>query len=180
MTIAGVATIPEMLGKADILFINAATVCQDIALAHVSPRLMADDLRMTRNEHAARERCLATYRAQMLTQIAYVPPAHAEAVDTQGSTTASTIQTGDAPSTILEQIKQAAASRYPDDYSMQKFRIEKEHQAYEELQRYSAAGVPDNILNHIKNQAAERYPKDYSMRKFRIEKEVSSYQDLHR
>lgn len=63
---------------------------------------------------------------------------------------------------------------------MQKFRIEKERQAYEELQRYSTPGVPDDILDRIKNQAEKAYPKSYSMQKFRIEKEVSSYQDLNR
>jgi hypothetical protein len=180
MTISGVKNPPQMLGKADDIYIDAGTVCQDLALANVSARQMEDELRRARGEAVARERCHAAYRTRSLTPIAYVPPARAEAMDPPESAAAAPLQAGEAPSTILEQIKQAAASRYPDDFSTQEYVIKRESQAYEDLQGYSASGVPDNILNQIKNQAEKRFPTDYSTQKYVIEREINSYRNLNR
>ena len=81
----------------------------------------------------------------------------------------------DVPDYILEDIKDRAAQKYPDSYSMQQFKIKQEAKAYLAIQNYSNDSIPYDILDSIIEKAAEKYPDSYSMQKFKIDMEVKAY-----
>ena len=84
----------------------------------------------------------------------------------------------DIPDSISKIIYRQAERRYPNDFSMRKYVIEKETQAWRTLETYLAPEVPDHILTLIFQQAEKRYPDDFSMRKYVIENEVQAWRVL--
>ncbi|MBI2794918.1 MAG: hypothetical protein HYX66_09760 [Ignavibacteria bacterium] len=95
--------------------------------------------------------------------------------------TTSSGSAGETRSSVEQRIRKAAADKYPNDYSMQKYVIDNEMKAYSELEKWvGEVGVPQNVFFSIKKQATDKYPNDYSMQKYVIEEQVKAYLDLNR
>jgi uncharacterized protein CbrC (UPF0167 family) len=82
------------------------------------------------------------------------------------------------PSDITSEIKQAIASRYPGNYSVQRTLIEKQCEDYLALQSFRT-DVPADILGGITETIARRYPGNYSVQRTLINKQCEDYLYLH-
>ena len=85
----------------------------------------------------------------------------------------------DVPYEIEQKIKEIYASKYPDDYSMQKILIQDQLESYQLLKNLTyIAGVPQDILYKLKRIYLAKYPYDYSMQKILIQDQIKSYKEL--
>ncbi|MAT96390.1 MAG: hypothetical protein CL608_04535 [Anaerolineaceae bacterium] len=86
----------------------------------------------------------------------------------------------DIPDNILKVINERAEKRHPDDFSTRKYVIDKEIQAWHELQNYQAHDVPNEVLASIFRRAEQRHTDDFSTRKYVVENEVKAWRDLNK
>lgn len=83
------------------------------------------------------------------------------------------------PEKVLAEIKKEAATRYPNNFSMQLFVIDQQKDAYRELMALvSPEDIEEATFTRIVEVATRRYPKNYSMRLFVIEQEIEAYRKL--
>jgi len=84
------------------------------------------------------------------------------------------------PSDILAKVKAHIASKFPDNYSLQKTLIEAQRQDYEFLANYAPPSVPPDVLAKIKAHIASNFPDNYSLQKTLIETQVDAYIELNK
>jgi hypothetical protein len=84
------------------------------------------------------------------------------------------------PSSVVSQIKQNAQVKYPDDYEMQEYLINKQVEAFHKVQSYEAVDLPYTVLEKILNSAIRKYPDDYEMQEYTINKQVNSYRRMRK
>jgi ankyrin repeat protein len=77
-------------------------------------------------------------------------------------------------------IKSYAEKKWPGEYDMQKYEIDKQTEAYNWVATStSASGVPQDVFAQIKTSAVNKWPDEYDMQKYEIEKQVKAYVELH-
>jgi hypothetical protein len=79
------------------------------------------------------------------------------------------------PSTILRDIKKAAASTYPDDFRMQLHFVKRQAAAYQGFQHFNPRGIPEAVLQELRSRAVTDYPSDYVMQLYVIKRAVEAY-----
>jgi hypothetical protein len=85
-----------------------------------------------------------------------------------------------AVSDVSLSIRANAEKKWPGDFDMQKYEVDKQTEAYNwVVTTSSATGVPQRVFEQIKAQALDKWPDDYDMQKYEIEKQVKAYTDLH-
>jgi ankyrin repeat protein len=117
----------------------------------------------TENLKKARQQELAQQQRELAAQQANVPA-----------------QRQSAGSDISRSIRAFAEIKWPTDYEMQKYEVDKQTEAYNwVVAASSASGVPQEVFSQIKTKAAGKWPDDYDMQKYEIEKQVKAYGALH-
>lgn len=82
--------------------------------------------------------------------------------------------------TITDSIHDFAEKKWPNDYEMQKYEIDKQIEAYNWLSSNSSySGVPQDIYDQIKSSAADKWADDYEMRQYEVKKQSDAYISLH-
>ena len=77
-------------------------------------------------------------------------------------------------------IRANAEKRWPDDYDMQIYEINKQVEAYNWLNSHDGSvGVPSDVFLRIKSSAENRWQNDYDMQRYEIQKQVDAYSQLH-
>ena len=103
-----------------------------------------------------------------------------EFLRTLAASQAQAFQTSSDGSIVSSSIRENAARKWPGDYDMQKYEVDKQTKAYNWVATaLSATGVPSNIFEQIKANAAGNWPEDYEMQKYEIEKQLKAYLALH-
>jgi hypothetical protein len=87
---------------------------------------------------------------------------------------------GGMPADTLDKVKKSIASKYPDNYSLQKILIDGQKESYDFLENYAPSSIPPDVLEKIKNNIVSKYPDNYSLQKTLIEAQVKSYLDLNK
>ena len=83
-------------------------------------------------------------------------------------------------SDVAGSIRAHAQKEWPNDYSMQKYVITKQTEAYKRVVAMrSAAGVPAQVFNDIKRDAINNWVNDYEMQEFEIKKQVTAYRTMN-
>lgn len=81
-----------------------------------------------------------------------------------------------------KEVKAKAAKKWPNDFSMQQFEIEKQTEAFMSMARYIKDGIP-NIPQEqgtsIINGAVQKWNDDYDMVVYEIEKQAKAYKELN-
>jgi hypothetical protein len=85
-----------------------------------------------------------------------------------------------AVSDVSSSIRAYAEKKWPADYEMQKYEIDKQTEAYNwVVTATSATGVPQGVFDQIKSDAVNKWSDEYDMQQYEIEKQVKAYTDLH-
>lgn len=84
------------------------------------------------------------------------------------------------PGYIADIIKANAEKKWPGNYSMQEFTINKQLKAYDFIEDYENRDVPYDVTLEIKEKAAWKWPENYTMQKFTIEKQVNAWLKINR
>ncbi len=82
------------------------------------------------------------------------------------------------PDAIKQGIRDQAAKRYPDDFSMQQFVVKEQTAAYRSMQEMSDDDLPLDAQRAIVKAAVQRYPVDYSMQLFVCNEQFDAYKKL--
>ncbi len=81
---------------------------------------------------------------------------------------------------VSASIRSEAERKWPGDYDMQLYEINKQTEAYNWVYAANGAtGVPSDIFFQIKSDAAGKWPRDYDMQKYEITKQVNAYVQIH-
>ncbi len=81
---------------------------------------------------------------------------------------------------VLQQIKADATRDYPNDFSTQKYVIDEQVKAYNQLEKFSDPEVPKEVLESIMHEASHDYPYDFSTQLYVINEQISSWKALNR
>jgi serine/threonine protein kinase len=79
---------------------------------------------------------------------------------------------------VIAAIRASAQAQFPDDYSTQKYVIQKETEAWRRLDSLSIEDLPPDVVATITSQAATQFPEDFSTRIYVIEKEANAWRQL--
>ena len=86
-----------------------------------------------------------------------------------------------APCHVYQFVRDKAAGEYPGDYATQLRLIDRQMQAYAQVQQYEAPfEVTPSHLLRIKEKAAMDHPYDFSTQLFVIKRDVDKYLQLRR
>lgn len=86
------------------------------------------------------------------------------------------VQAASMTSAIRDEIKKNAELKWPGDYSMQAYQIEKETGAYEKFQAMDKpSSMSYSIFKMIKDNAERKWPADYSMQVYEVEKQIDGW-----
>jgi|ERR1039458_3858664 hypothetical protein len=89
-------------------------------------------------------------------------------------------QSQSAVSDVSRSIKAYAEKKWPAEYDMQKYEIDKQTEAYNwVVTASSVTGVPQGVFEQIKAGAVNKWPGEYDMQKYEMEKQVKAYVQLH-
>jgi hypothetical protein len=77
-----------------------------------------------------------------------------------------------------ETLQEHCAQKWPDDFSMRAYCIEKQRAALAELKMGRPADVPEDIFQRIRQKCAAKWPVDYTMRQYCEEEQVKSYRKV--
>lgn len=80
---------------------------------------------------------------------------------------------------VLSKVKEAAARDHPNDFSTQKYIINKQLESWDKLKRYKPTGVPEDVVNPIMEAAWKDHPFDFSVQLYIVEKQVAAWKDLN-
>lgn len=81
-------------------------------------------------------------------------------------------------SEIVASIRSKAAEQFPDDYSTQKYVIQREIDAWHQLHSLAIEDLPAEVIAIITSQAADQFPDDFSTRIYVIEREAAAWREL--
>jgi len=91
-------------------------------------------------------------------------------------TVAGLVQAASLTSSIRAEIKKRAEQKWPGDYSMQAFQIEKEVAAFEKFQTLERpASMSYSAFDLIKSRAERKWPGDYSMQVYEAENQIDGW-----
>lgn len=80
------------------------------------------------------------------------------------------------PAAIVKRIEAKAAKSHPDNYSTQLYLIEREKEAYLELQTLSPPqGVPKTVFKQVSADAKKSHPDNYSTQRYVIGNQLDAY-----
>ncbi|MCF8105646.1 MAG: hypothetical protein K9K64_09195 [Desulfohalobiaceae bacterium] len=88
------------------------------------------------------------------------------------------VQAGDIPTDVLSTIKERAATEYPDDFSTQKYIIDQQIAAWQQLQGSVCPGVPEKVSTEIRQKASQDYPGDFSTQKYIMDEQCRAYKTI--
>lgn len=107
---------------------------------------------------------------------------HADNVGTLGATTpaitSKTVSQSKNSRTVGEVLREFAAKRWPGDFEMQEWLVDKQIKAYIELKKITAdgiAGVPASTLDQIIIEARKDWYPEYDMVVWKIRKQAKAY-----
>ena len=81
---------------------------------------------------------------------------------------------------VIHKIRAKAAKDFPNNFSTQKYQIDKETQAWREIQNFSDSSIPDEILQPIINKAKADFSDNYLTCLYQIKKEIESWKEIYR
>lgn len=79
-------------------------------------------------------------------------------------------------------VKAKAVKKWPNDFSMQQFEIEKQTKAFMSMGQYLKDGIPNIPQEQAKsiiNDAIRKWHDEYDMVVYEIEKQAKAYKELH-
>lgn len=79
--------------------------------------------------------------------------------------------------TIKAQIRQAAESKWPQNYTMVEYEIKSQSESYDTLNDLNRRANP--ATRDIIDRAAEKWPRNYTMIMHEVEREIEAYNRLH-
>jgi hypothetical protein len=82
------------------------------------------------------------------------------------------------PNRIIREIKTIAKLDWPGDYEMQRYNIDKQIKAYEQvsnLRKRGFRGVPFATVRSIVEKSQLDWPQDYEMQRYSATKQIKSY-----
>lgn len=86
------------------------------------------------------------------------------------------VQSASMTSSIRDEIKKGAVSKWPDDYSMQAFEIKKQTEAFEQFQiSEKPASMSNSTFQLIKDRAVRKWPGDYAMQLYELKEQVEGW-----
>ncbi len=84
----------------------------------------------------------------------------------------------DVPDEIHSQIRGRAERDFPNDFSTQRYAINNELQAWQQLERFAPLSIPQDVTSLILEHAAERFHEEFSTRLYFANNEVNAWREL--
>lgn len=148
-------------------------------LRHYKPELINQAVNQALVREGVNRRYRAQYHHRLFVEGAIIkideeqPPSYTPSVKPNEVSVLS-----DIPDNISRTIHEQAKKRFSDDFSTVRYWIDKEVQAWRNLQAYRAEDVPASILTLIFEKATKSFPDDFSTRLYQIDKEVQAWRSL--
>jgi hypothetical protein len=80
---------------------------------------------------------------------------------------------------IESEIKEKAASEYPNDFSTQRYVVQQQSDAYKQLVDYHDPNIPENIMLSILADARTNYPSDYLTQIHVVKSQIKDWKELN-
>lgn len=81
----------------------------------------------------------------------------------------------DLPTEVESLIKEKAAERFPDDFSMQKYVIDEQVEAYGLVEEHASESMSDEVFAKVKEKALQRFPDDFAMQKYILDEQEEAH-----
>lgn len=82
------------------------------------------------------------------------------------------------PDDVVNLIRENAKAQHPDDFSTQRYVIQNQTKAWEQLQDFSPEDLPEEITEAILTAARDDHPNDFSTQIYVARKEVDAWRQI--
>lgn len=88
------------------------------------------------------------------------------------------IAPNDVPANVMRTITTRAEHDFPQNFSTRRYQINREIEAWREVQTFDPPDVPSEVLNVIMERAAIDFPDNFSTQLYQAKREVDSWRQL--